>query len=110
MTNKKDFCKNIKKGDTVKVISGTDKGKIGEVIKLAKNTNQVFIKEVNIKKKHTKPRQEGDVGKIVQFEAPINMSNVMLYNQEKNIASRVKYEITPEGKKIRILKKLVSIN
>jgi large subunit ribosomal protein L24 len=110
MKTNKSFCKNIKKGDTVKVISGTDKGKIGEVMKIAKSSNQVLVKEINVKKKHTKPRQEGDVGKIIQFEAPINMSNVMLYNQEKKIASRVKYEITPEGKKIRILKKLVSIN
>jgi large subunit ribosomal protein L24 len=108
MTIKRNFCKNLKKGDTIKVISGKDKGKIGEVIRIVKSTNQVLVKEMNVKKKHTKPRQEGDVGKIIQFEAPINMSNVMLYNQEKGIASKVKYEMTSDGKKIRVLKKLVA--
>ena len=107
MATKINFCKHLKKGDTVKIISGKDKGKIGEVFKIIKSKNQVFVKEVNIKQKHTKPKQEGEVGKIIQFEAAIDMSNVMLYSLEKNIASRVVYKTNTDGTKNRILKKLL---
>lgn len=55
---------HVKQGDTVKVISGKDKGKIGEIVRILKNENKVVVKEVNIKRKHVKPRKEGDVGKI----------------------------------------------
>ena len=101
---------HVKQGDTVKVISGRDKGKIGEVVKVIKNENKVVVKEVNIKRKHIKPRKEGEVGKISQFEAPIHSSNVMLYNQDKQLASRVGYKIDESGKKVRVFKKLLSTN
>ncbi len=80
---------HIKKGDTIKVISGRDKGKIGEVTRILRNSHQVVIKDINIKKKHIKPKKEGEVGRISQFEAPIDVSNVMLYSLEKKVASRV---------------------
>lgn len=98
---------HIKKGDTIKVISGKDKGKIGEVTKILRNSHQVVIKDINIKKKHIKPKKEGEVGRISQFEAPIHVSNVMLYNLEKKIASRVSMQIDASGTKIRVLKKLL---
>ncbi len=104
------FSKYIKQGDTVKIISGSEKGKIGEIIRVLKSTNQVVVKEINIKKKNVKPKKEGEVGKISQFEAPIHSSNVMLYSKEHNIASRVCYQQTEEGKRVRIFKKLVSKN
>lgn len=104
------FPSHLKQGDTVKIISGADKGKIGEIIKLLKITNQVVIKEINIKKRHVKPKKEGEVGKISQFEAPIHSSNIMLYNKEQNIASRVSYQKTEDGKKVRIFKKLLTKN
>jgi len=97
----------IKKGDTIKVISGRDKGKIGEIIQILRTTNQVIVKNVNVKKKHVKPKKEGEVGKISQFEAPINRSNVMLYSTEKQIASRISIQIDQNGKKTRVLKKLL---
>lgn len=97
----------IKKGDTIKVISGKDKGKIGEIIQILRITNQVVVKNINVKKKHVKPKKEGDVGKISQFEAPIHRSNVMLYNTEKQIASRIAIQIDDSGKKTRVLKKLL---
>ena len=103
----KSLSSHIKKGDTVKVISGKDKGKIGEIIRILKNENRV-VKELNIKRKHVKPRKEGDVGKISQFEAPIHSSNVMLYNQEQKVASRVAYRTDESGNKIRVFKKLLS--
>lgn len=100
----------MKQGDTVKVISGKDRGKIGEITKILKNENKVVVKEINIKRKHVKPRKEGDVGKISQFEAPIHSSNVMLYNEDKQVASRVSYKTDESGNKVRVFKKLLSTN
>lgn len=104
------FPNHLKQGDTVKIISGKDKGKIGEITKLVKAANQVVVKEINIKRKHVKPTREGDVGKISQFEGPINSSNVMLYNKEKSVASRVSYQKGEDGKKVRVFKKLLVTN
>jgi large subunit ribosomal protein L24 len=97
----------LKKGDTIKVISGKDRGKISEIIQILRKTNQVVVKDVNVKKKHIKPKKEGDSGRISQFEAPINKSNVMLYSAEKKVASRICMQINSNGKKIRVLKKLL---
>jgi large subunit ribosomal protein L24 len=104
------FPNHIKQGDTVKILSGKDKGKIGEITKISKATNQVIVKEINIKRKHVKPTREGEVGKISQFEGPIHSSNVMLYSEEEKVASRVTYKMNEEGKKMRILKKLLATN
>ena len=70
-------------------------------------TSWLVVKDVNIKKKHVKPKKEGDVGRISQFEAPIDRSNVMLYSLEKKIASRTCSQLDANGKKIRVLKKLL---
>jgi len=105
-----NLSNHVKQGDTVKIISGKDKGKIGEITKILKIENKVVVKEINIKRKHVKPRKEGDVGKISQFEAPIHTSNVMLYNQDKQLASRVGYKTDESGNKVRVFKKLLSTN
>lgn len=97
---------HVRQGDTIKVISGKDKGKIGQISKILKQTNQVIVQEVNVKKKHIKPKKEGEVGRISQFEAPIHSSNVMLYNTEQKIASRTSIQVESTGKKTRIFKKL----
>lgn len=104
MQNQKKI--HVRQGDTVKVISGKDKGKIGQISKILKQTSQVIVQEINIKKKHIKPKKEGDVGRISQFEAPIHSSNVMLYNAEQKIASRTSIHVEENGKKTRIFKKL----
>jgi large subunit ribosomal protein L24 len=96
---------HVKTGDTVQVISGKDKGKVAEVIKVIPQESKVIIKGVNIKTKHVKPQQEGESGRIVTQEAPIHSSNVMLYSTKQNVASRVCYTFTEEGKKVRMLKK-----
>nr|BDA98600.1 ribosomal protein L24 [Proteomonas sp. NEIS-1375] len=100
--------RHIKKGDNVKILAGNDKGKISEVLEVLQKTNQVVVKEVNIKKKHVKPRKEGDVGKIIQFEAPVHSSNVMLYSEENKMASRIGYQTDATGNKVRVLKKLLA--
>ena len=67
--------------------------------------SRVIVKGVNIKTKHVKPQQEGESGRIVSQEYPIHSSNVMLYSTKQNIASRVCYTFTEDGKKVRMLKK-----
>ncbi|HEY9696522.1 MAG TPA: 50S ribosomal protein L24 [Trichocoleus sp.] len=96
---------HIKKGDTVQVISGKEKGKIGEVLTTFPETSKVVIKGVNVRTKHVKPQQEGESGQIQTFEAPIHSSNVMLYSTQQKVASRVCYTFNADGRKVRMLKK-----
>ena len=96
---------HVRKGDTVQVISGRDKGKVAEILEALPKTSQVVVKGVNIRTKHVKPRQEGESGQIATFEAPIHSSNVMLYSEKEKVASRVGYTINDDGKKVRVLKK-----
>jgi large subunit ribosomal protein L24 len=96
---------HVRKGDTVQVISGRDKGKVGEILKAIPKASKVIVKGVNVKTKHLKPQQEGESGKIVNFEAPIHSSNVMLYSNKEKVASRICYTFTEDGRKVRMLKK-----
>ncbi len=109
MTKKKTAPKrykmHVKKGDTVQVIAGSDKGKVGEVVRTVPKTSKVVVKGVNVRTKHVKPQQEGESGQISTFEAPIHSSNVMLYSNQEKVASRVCYTFTEEGRKVRKLKK-----
>ena len=66
----------IKKGDTVKVLSGNDKGKTGEVLEVIPKTQKIVVKGVNIRKKHVKPRRQGEEGGIIPAEYPIHSSKV----------------------------------
>lgn len=96
---------HVKTGDTVQVVSGKDKGKVGEIVRSIPKDSKVIVKGVNVKTKHVKPQQEGESGKIVTQEFPIHSSNVMLYSTKENVVSRVCYTFTQEGKKVRMLKK-----
>lgn len=69
---------HIKIGDNVTVISGFDKNKSGEVVKLYSNTGKIIVKGINFKFKHIKPKKENEAGEIKQIEAPIHHSNVKL--------------------------------
>lgn len=97
----------IKQGDKVQVIAGSYKGEITEVLKVIRKSNSLILKNINIKNKHVKPKKEGEVGQIKQFEAPIHRSNVMLYDEVSQIRSRSKFIFSQDGKKVRVLKKLV---
>lgn len=94
---------HVKIGDTVKVISGRDKGKIGEITKIIKHNSSVVVNEVNVKTKHKKSKADGEPGEIVKIEAPIHSSNVMLYSKEQNVASRVGHKVLENGKRVRYL-------
>jgi large subunit ribosomal protein L24 len=96
---------HVKKGDTVQVIGGRDKGKVGEILRTLPKRSAVVVKGVNIRTKHVKPQQEGETGQIVTFEAPIHSSNVMLYSNKQKVASRVCYTFNDDGRKVRMLKK-----
>nr|YP_010197840.1 ribosomal protein L24 [Gracilaria isabellana]UAD86256.1 ribosomal protein L24 [Gracilaria isabellana] len=75
---------HVKKGDTVQIISGREKGKIGTIIKVIPKHNKVIIENLNIATKHLKPQKDNNSGKIIQIEKPINSSNVMLYNKNSS--------------------------
>ncbi|GFP89965.1 50S ribosomal protein l24 chloroplastic, partial [Phtheirospermum japonicum] len=94
---------HVKLGDTVKVISGRDKGKIGEVARIIKHNSTIVIKDINLKTKHVKSKEEGEQGQIVKIEAPIHSSNVMLYSKEQNVVSRVGHKTLEDGKRVRYL-------
>ena len=94
----------IKKGDKVKVITGAYKGTIGEVTKAFPKEDKVIVEGVNMVKKHLRPTQQNPDGGIVEIEAKIHVSNVMLYDEKAKQASRVKYEMK-DGKKVRVYKK-----
>ena len=96
---------HVKKGDTVQVVSGKDKGKVGEVLKVLPKYSKIVVKDVNLRTKHVKPQAEGESGKIVTFEAPFHSSNVMLYSTKEEVASRICYTFTEDGRKVRMLKK-----
>lgn len=76
---------HVKKGDTVQVISGKDKGKVGEILQTLQKESKVLVKGVNFQTKHVKPQQEGESGQIVTNEAPIHSSNVMLYSENQKL-------------------------
>jgi large subunit ribosomal protein L24 len=104
-TAPKRYKMHVKKGDTVQVIAGSDKGKVGEILRAIPQESSVIVKGVNIRTKHQKPQQEGESGQIVTYEAPIHSSKVMLYSEKEKIASRITYTFTEEGRKVRMLKK-----
>lgn len=68
----------VKVGDKVTIISGSNKNKIGEIIKVTKKTGKIIVQGINFKFKHVKPRTENEIGEIKQVEAPIDHSNVKL--------------------------------
>ena len=95
----------IRKGDTVQVISGKDKGKTGEVLKTLPFENRVLVKGINQITKHVKPTQEGESGRIVTEETSLHASNVMIYSTKEKVPSKVEIFIDKDGSKKRRLKK-----
>lgn len=96
---------HVKVGDTVKVIAGADKGKVSEITCVYRHNSKVLVKDVNIKTKHVKGKQEGEAGQIIQIEAPIHSSNVMIYSKKEKVASRVGHRVLEDGTKVRYLLK-----
>lgn len=89
----------IKKNDSVIVISGNSKGKTGKVLKVFPVLNKVIIEGVNLRKRHTKPNQKNPQGGIIEKEAPINVSNVMLLDPKTNEPTKIGSKIIMDDKK-----------
>lgn len=94
----------IKTGDKVRVIAGKDKGKEGSVKKILAAENRVIVEGINKIKKHQKPNNANPNGGVIDTEAPINASNVMLIDPSTNEPTRVGYKFV-DGKKVRVAKK-----
>ena len=94
----------IKVGDNVRVITGSNKGKEGKVLKVFRNENRVLVDGVNIIKKHVKPNGQ-TAGSIIEMEAPIHASNVMMIDPKTKKRTRIGHTTDKKGKKIRVSKK-----
>ncbi len=94
----------IKRGDTVVVISGKEKGKRGEVERVEPKKNRVVVTGVNVRTRHARPTQQNQEG-LYTFEAPIHVSNVMLVDPDSGEPTRIGYRFTDSGEKVRVSKK-----
>ena len=95
---------HIKKGDTVKVLSGTDNGKTGKIINVDREKERAFVEGVNLVSKHTKPSAANPQGGIVKREASVHISNLMVVDS-KGQASRIGRKLNKDGKLVRYSKK-----
>ena len=95
----------IKKGDTVMVIAGREKGKTGKVLNVFSGVGRVTVEKLNIVKRHSKPTQKHKQGGILEREAPLSISNVMIYSQGVQKVSRVGIKLLNDGRRVRILRK-----
>lgn len=94
----------LRKGDTVKVLSGNDKGKTGEILEVIPKTQKIIVKGINIRKKSVKPRRQGEQGGIIPSEASIHSSKVALVCPKCGKATRVGYSVEKD-EKVRVCKK-----
>ena len=96
---------SLKKNDLVMVIAGKEKGKSGRILKVFSRKNRALIEKINFIKKHTRPSGQTRQGGIVEREAPIHVSNVMVICEKCNLPIRVGKKILDDGKKVRVCKK-----
>jgi large subunit ribosomal protein L24 len=94
----------IRKGDTVQVITGKDRGKRGEVLRVMPEENRALVQGRNMVKRHTKPRGMGQPGGIVEQEASIHLSNLALIDPKSDKPTRVGFRVLEDGKKVRVAK------
>ncbi len=92
----------VKRNDRVKVITGKDKGKIGKVLHVDRKKMRVIVEGLNIVKKAKRPDQQNQKGGIIDIEAPIHISNVMVVCPKCNKPVRVKKKTLDDGKRVRI--------
>ena len=94
----------IRKGDTVLVITGTSKGRRGEVLQVLPKADRAVVQGVNLAKRHTKPRGMGQPGGIIEREATIHLSNLKLVDPKPDTPTRVGFRILEDGRKVRVAK------
>ncbi len=93
---------HLKKDDKVKVISGRDRGKVGKILKVDRKKNRVLVENINFVKHHQRPSMKNRQGGIVESEAPVDVSNVMLMCNKCVTPARVKMQRLDDGKKVRV--------
>ena len=96
---------HVKKGDTVKILSGKDKGKTGEILRSIPQRQRVVVEKCNMVKKAMRPTQQNPQGGITTVEAPLHVSNVMLVCPKCKKGVRVGYSVLENGTKVRVCKK-----
>jgi large subunit ribosomal protein L24 len=101
----KKTISHLKKDDKVKILTGKDRGKIGKVIRVVKKSNRVLVENINIIKRHSKPSAKSRQGGIIEREAPIHLSNVMLMCNKCLKPVRIKMKHLEDGKKVRVCRK-----
>jgi len=94
----------VKKGDTVVILSGKDKGSVGKVVRAIPTTDRVIVEGVNIIAKHVKPSIADPNGGIKRFEASIHVSKVAVRDPSTGKATRVGFKTLPDGRKVRVAK------
>lgn len=99
----------IRREDTVKVITGKDRGKSGRVLRVYPERAKLLVEGVNFVKKHARKTRQDDQGGIVQKESPLHMSNVMLVCKNCNAPARIGYDLMKDGSKVRVCKKCKDI-
>jgi len=95
----------LKVNDQVEVITGKDKGRVGKILKVYKKTDKALVERINMIKRHTKARAAGQEGQIVEKEAPVHVSNLMLVCPKCTNTVRVGNKTLDDGSKLRICKK-----
>jgi len=95
----------IRKNDTVKVVAGNDKGKEGKVLKVFPDTGRVIVEKINMIKRHTRASKDVPQGGIIEKEAPINASNVMLVCPNSGKPTRIGKDTLSDGSRARVSKK-----
>ncbi len=95
----------IRKGDRVKVISGADRGKQGEVLRVIPKEDRAVVQGVRMAKHHRKPTGLGQPGGIVEVEAAIQLSNLMLVDPKTGQPTRVGFRVLDDGRKVRVARK-----
>ncbi|MDP6277328.1 MAG: 50S ribosomal protein L24 [Nitrospinota bacterium] len=93
---------HVKKGDTVEVIAGRDKGKRGKILHVLKRQNRVIVEKIHMMKRHTKPTQTNQQGGIIEREGKIHISNVMPVDPKSGKPSRVKRRRLEDGTRVRV--------
>ena len=101
MKNNHKITKKIRKGDNVQVLTGKDKGKTGDVLKVLRDEHRVIVQGVNIVKRHTAPSQNNPGG-IDQKESAVHISNVSLVDPESGKPTKVGFKLLEDGRKVRV--------
>jgi large subunit ribosomal protein L24 len=92
----------IRKGDVVQVISGDDKGKTGKVLSIDEAKDRLIVEKVNMVKRHTKAKRQGVQSGIIEKEAPVHRSNVLLYDAKAGRGTRVGVRVLEDGRRERV--------